>query len=78
MAAVWCIERTRSARFPYRVPIEQDGRLLFAVRARSAWPAPGAQIFCLREDGFDPAEPLEPCERVPITALEGRLRRTGH
>jgi hypothetical protein len=69
MVATWCVERTRSSRFPFRISIEQDGRLLFAVRARSAWPPPGGQIFCLRERDFDPGEALEPCERVPIATL---------
>jgi len=69
VAAIWRVERTAAARFPFRISIEQDGRVLFAVRARSAWPAPGGQIFCLREREFDPAEPLEAVECVPIAAL---------
>jgi hypothetical protein len=69
VAALWRVERTGSARFPFRIAIEQDGRLLFAVRAQSAWPAPGGQIFCLREREHDPTEALEPVESVPIAAL---------
>lgn len=49
--------------------MEQDGRLLLAVRAQSVWPGPGQQIFCLRETGFDPAEPLEEIENVVVTHL---------
>ena len=49
MPARWRVERTQSPRFPFRIAIEQDGRLLFAVRAQSDWPPPGGQIFCLRE-----------------------------
>jgi hypothetical protein len=69
MAALWRVERTLSARFPFRIALEQDGRVLFAVRARSAWPAPGGQVFCLREREHDPAEPLELVESVPVAAL---------
>jgi hypothetical protein len=69
MPALWRVERTRNPRFPFRIAIEQDGRVLFAVRAQSDWPAPGAQIFCMREGDHDPAEPLEPVARVPIAQL---------
>lgn len=69
MVAIWRVERGRAARFPFRVSIEQDGRLLFAVRVQSAWPAPGSQIFCLREREFDPGEPLELVEEIPVAAL---------
>lgn len=67
--AVWRVERTRNHRFPFRIAIEQNGRLLFAVRAQSAWPAPGGQIFCLREREQDLGESLEPVESVPVTTL---------
>ena len=69
MAALWRVERSASTRFPFRIALEQDGRLLFAVRAQSAWSASGGQIFCLREREHDPAEALEPVETVPIAAL---------
>jgi hypothetical protein len=69
MTAIWRIERTQSRRFPFRIAIEQDGRLLFAVRAQSPWPPPGGQIFCLREREHDPGECLEGVERVPIAAM---------
>ena len=39
------------------------------VRAQSAWPGPGQQIFCLRERVSDPAEHLEQLERVPVAHL---------
>jgi hypothetical protein len=68
-SAFWIVERTRNRRFPVRISIEQGGRLLLAVRAQSAWPGPGQQIFCLKEGELDPAEPLEPVERVPIAHL---------
>jgi hypothetical protein len=64
------VERTQSVRFPFRIAIEQDGRVLFAVRAQSVWPAPGGQIFCLRELEFEPTEPLEPVETVRVATLK--------
>jgi len=51
------------------VSIEQNGRLLLAVRTQARWPGPGQQIFCLRERELDPAELLEPLERVPVAHL---------
>jgi hypothetical protein len=64
------VERTPSARFPYRIAIERGGRTVLAVRAQAAWPPPGAQVFCLPERERDPDEKLEPVERVPVAALE--------
>ncbi|RIL07542.1 MAG: hypothetical protein DCC71_02660 [Proteobacteria bacterium] len=61
--------RTQSTRLPFRIAIEQDGRVLFAVRAQSAWPAPGGQIFCLPEREHDPVEHLELVESVPVAAM---------
>jgi hypothetical protein len=74
MTATWTVERTRSPRFPYRLAIEQGGRLVAAFRAQARWPGPGQQIFCLRERELDPAELLEPVERVPVANL-GRVGR---
>jgi hypothetical protein len=64
------IERTQSARFPFRIAVERGGRTLLAVRAQADWPPPGAQVFCLREREPDPDEKLEPVETVRIAALE--------
>ncbi len=69
MPPLWIVERTRNRRFPYRVSIEQDGRLIAAFRTQARWPGPGQQIFCLREQELDPAEPLEPVERVPVAGV---------
>lgn len=69
MRAVWRVERTMSTRFPFRIAIEQGGRTLLAVRAASAWPAPGAQIFCLREAEEDPGEHLVLEDEVPVAHL---------
>jgi len=69
MPATWIVERTANRRFPYRVTIEQGGRLVLALRAQARWPGPGAQIFCLRERELDPAEPLELVERAGVAQL---------
>ena len=73
-AAHWIVERTASRRFPYRVSIEQGGRLVAAFRVQARWPGPGQQVFCLRERALDGAEPLEEIERVPVAHL-GRVGR---
>jgi hypothetical protein len=69
MSACWIVERTQDARFPWRIRIEQDGRILLAVRAQSRWPGAGMQVFCLREREPDPGETLIPHEVVPIAHL---------
>lgn len=69
MSTIWTVERTGNRRFPFRIAIEQDGRLVAAFRTQAAWPGPGQQIFCLRERELDAAEPLEPVERVPVAHL---------
>ena len=69
VAALWIVERTGSRRFPFRVSIEQRGRLVVAFRVQARWPGPGQQVFCLRERELDAAEPLEEMERVPVAAL---------
>lgn len=74
MTAIWRVERTQDARFPYRIAIEQGGRLLFAFRAKEAWPGSGTQVFCLRERDPPLDEVLEPLEQVPVAHL-ARLGR---
>lgn len=69
MPATWTVERTLHHRFPFRVAIEQNGRLILAVRAQSAWPGPGQQVFCLREHSVDPDEHLEVLERATVAHL---------
>ncbi|HET8897858.1 MAG TPA: ERCC4 domain-containing protein [Rhodanobacteraceae bacterium] len=74
MAALWIVQRSAEARFPFRIAIEQDGRVLFAVRAKAAWPGAGSQVFCLREREADRMEVFEEVERVPVAHL-ARLGR---
>lgn len=74
MTAIWIVQQTREVRFPFRIAIEQDGRTLFAVRAKAPWPGAGSQVFCLRERGSDLPEVLEDVERVPVAHL-ARLGR---
>jgi hypothetical protein len=69
LRAIWIVERTLGRRFPFRVSIEQAGRLVAAFRIHGRWPGPGQQIFCLRELDFDPVESLEEVERVPVAHL---------
>jgi len=74
VTAFWVVERTASRRFPFRVSIEQDGRLVAAFRVQARWPGPGQQVFALRERALDGAESLVEVERVPVAHL-GRVGR---
>ena len=65
----WLVQRTTSHRFPFRIVVVRDGRILLAVRAQSSWPGPGQQIFCMREDQLDAEEHLEALESVPVRTL---------
>lgn len=66
MTTHWTVHRTTHPRFPFRVAVEREGRTVLAVRASAAWPGPGQQVFCLREDGSEPDEPMTLVERVPV------------
>ncbi len=74
MNATWIVESTLNRRFPFRISIEQNGRLVFAVRAQARWPGPGQQIFCLRESEDDGTEQRKTVEQVPVAHL-GRVGR---
>lgn len=74
MSALWIVQHTGDARLPVRIVIEQDGQVLFAVRAKAVWPGAGTQVFCLREREFDPAQVQGEVERVPVAHL-ARLGR---
>jgi ERCC4-type nuclease len=74
MQTTWIVERTLHRRFRFRISLEQYGRVLAAFRTQAAWPGPGQQVFCLREQELDPAEALESMERVPVVQLS-RLGR---
>ena len=75
MSHEWIVERTAQRRFPFRIRIEGGGKTVLAVRAQSAWPGAGSQIFCLRETSPPgPEEALEPVERVAVAHL-ARLGR---
>lgn len=74
MTATWIVQRTFDTRFPFRIAIEQDGRTLFAVRAKATWPGSGTQVFCLRERELGSGETLDLVERVPVVHV-ARLGR---
>lgn len=66
MTATWTIQETFDERFPFRIAVEQNGRVLFAVRAKAPWPGAGTQVFCLRERELAIDELLTEIERVPV------------
>jgi hypothetical protein len=69
-SAKWTVQRTTSSRFPYRISIERGNAVILAVRAKSSWPGPGQQIFCLRENGLDPEEYLETIDSASVSSME--------
>lgn len=75
MSAWWIVQKTRDKRFPYRIRIEQEGRVLLVVCAQTAWPGAGKQIFCLRETEPAPDEVLSAHERVAIAHLSRLARK---
>jgi hypothetical protein len=71
MGLVWIVQATGNPRFPVRIAIEQDGKVLFAVRAQDAWPGQRGNVFCIR-DGT-PADELDmftTIERVPVITFD--------
>ncbi|MGQ0642156.1 MAG: ERCC4 domain-containing protein [Gemmatimonadaceae bacterium] len=66
----WTVHRVASSRFPYRVAVESEGRVVLAVHAPSPWPGPGQQIFCLREDPGEGEQQLDLIERVSVLSMK--------
>jgi ERCC4-type nuclease/predicted Zn-ribbon and HTH transcriptional regulator len=70
------VEHTADAKFPYRITLEQDGKVTLALRAKERWPGSKGNVFCLREtEPPGPDEPLEELERVAVTALQRRGKK---
>ena len=75
MATLWIVERTGNERFPFRITIEQEGRVTLALRVQEAWPGARGQVFCLREPADADRSGLEPHERVPVASLRRMGRK---
>src|SRR3990172_3075495 len=72
-AGIWILQRSESARFPYRLRIFQKDKPWLTLGVQDRWPAAGQNIFCLREKEPPPDDGLlEEMERVPIVALQRR------
>ncbi len=67
MGLVWVVQATENPRFPVRIAIEQDGKVLFAVRAQDAWPGQRGNVFCIRDGTTaDELDLFTTIERVPV------------
>lgn len=67
MGIVWIVQQTGNPRFPVRIAIEQDGKILFAVRAQDAWPGQRGNVFCIRDGSTAEDQDLfTTVERVPV------------
>lgn len=74
-ATEWIVSHLGAGRFPFRIALTRDGATLLAVRAQSAWPGPGQQVFCLRDRGPAPdgAEEVERVRVISATRLGRKL-----
>ncbi len=71
MTLTWIVQSTGNPHFPVRIAIEQDGTVLFAVRAQEAWPGTKGNIFCIRDGSSkDEVDFFTELERVPILHFE--------
>ncbi|MEN6382537.1 MAG: ERCC4 domain-containing protein [Rectinema sp.] len=67
MAFVWIVQSTGDLHFPVRICIEQDGTIVFSVRAQEAWPGSKGNVFCIRdESSHDEVDLFDELERVPV------------
>ncbi|MGA2107040.1 MAG: ERCC4 domain-containing protein [Syntrophorhabdales bacterium] len=64
--AVWILETSEHARFPYIISIVQGDETILRVRAQEKWPG-GGSVFCLRDDGS--TQVSHRVESVPIISL---------
>lgn len=61
------LERIGGKRFPYRLKILEEDRVLLALKVQAVWPGAGTQVFCLRDSGQGRGG--EEFERVPVVSL---------
>jgi len=66
---VFILEATYNPKFPYRITIKKGEEILLCLWVQDKWPTEGRHIFCIRQGGDEPIEPLEEIERVPVLSL---------
>jgi hypothetical protein len=66
---LWILEATDSEKFPYRLTIARNEKILLRLWVQERWPGQKGHVFCIRdEDGTDEYPTLE-IERVPVISL---------
>ena len=71
----WIIEKTFDEKFPYKLIIKQDARILLSLFVKDKWPGQKGHIFCIRdeEDNHIPVDDI--IESVPVISLKRFGRR---
>ncbi|MFA9461269.1 ERCC4 domain-containing protein [Thiohalorhabdus sp. Cl-TMA] len=72
---LWHLEHLENSSFPYRITVEQEGRLAIALRTKEPWPEPQAAVFCLREEEPPPEEYRKVEECVPVASFRPRGKK---
>ena len=67
---LYILESVNNTKFPYRLTIRQDDKVLIALRVQDRWPGQRGNIFCIRETNQELDLPVEEIERVPIISLK--------
>ncbi len=67
---IWILEETGNEKFPYRLTIRQDERILLRLWVQEKWPGQKGNIFCIREEEDTQLYPEAEIERVPVVSLK--------
>jgi len=67
---LYILESVNNTKFPYRLTIRQDDKVLIALRVQDRCPGQRGNIFCIRETNQELDLPVEEIERVPIISLK--------
>lgn len=68
-SAYWILEQIDDVKFPYRLSIKQNNKLLISLYVQEKWPGTKGQIFCIREDPAERMPAISLVEKVPIISI---------
>jgi hypothetical protein len=66
---LWILEATDNEKFPYRLTIRQNERILLRLWVQERWPGQKGNVFCIHEEGETELYPEAEVERVPVISL---------
>jgi len=67
---LWILEAIGNEKFPYRLRIVQNGRILLCLWVQERWPGQKGNVFCIRDENEVEDYPAAEIERVPVISLE--------